>query len=177
MRVLQELKGEISPLECIVMQATVPDCKCDPCQEEGFRLWLSSDLAQSWHWWTSKEFEEWVEMTDCTMENGHAKDLNTNGYYYYWTFLVDTIGWRKEWREAFQCVKTKSHTDTGPQCLRRCGWDETNSQGLLSLWRKRGSMATFSGEERLNPCLARLLLLFWAHYIEDGLHLLCTGLL
>lgn len=100
MRVLQELKGEISPLECIVMQATVPDCKCDPCQEEGFRLWLSSDLAQSWHWWTSKEFEEWVEMTDCTMENGHAKDLNTNGYYYYWTFLVDTIGWRKEWREG-----------------------------------------------------------------------------
>lgn len=37
MRALQELKGEISPLECIVMQATVPDGKCDPCQEEGVR--------------------------------------------------------------------------------------------------------------------------------------------
>lgn len=49
MRVLQELKGEISPLECIVMQATVPDCKCDPCHEEGFRGPLSADLAQSWH--------------------------------------------------------------------------------------------------------------------------------
>lgn len=36
MRVLQELKGEIRPLESIVMQATVPDCKCDPCHEEGF---------------------------------------------------------------------------------------------------------------------------------------------
>lgn len=31
MRVLQELKGEIRPLECIVMQASVPDCKGDPC--------------------------------------------------------------------------------------------------------------------------------------------------
>lgn len=35
MRGLQELKGEISPLHCIVMQAAVADCKCDPCQEEG----------------------------------------------------------------------------------------------------------------------------------------------
>ena len=26
-----------------------------------------------------------------------------------------------------------------------------------------------------NPCLDRLLLLFWAHYIQDGPHLLCTG--
>ena len=28
-----------------------------------------------------------------------------------------------------------------------------------------------------DPFLDRLLLLFWAHYIEDGPHLLCTGLL
>ena len=27
---------------------------------------------------------------------------------------------------------------------------------------------------RLDPCLDRLLLLFWAHYIEDDPHLLCT---
>ena len=26
-----------------------------------------------------------------------------------------------------------------------------------------------------HPCLDRLLLLFWVHYIEDGPHLLCTG--
>ena len=31
------------------------------------------------------------------------------------------------------------------------------------------------GESAPNPCLDRLLLLFWAHYIEDGPHLLCTG--
>ena len=29
--------------------------------------------------------------------------------------------------------------------------------------------------KELDPCLDRLLLLFWAHYIEDGPHLLCTG--
>lgn len=36
MRVLQEFKGEIRPLEYIVMQATVQDGKYDPCKEEGF---------------------------------------------------------------------------------------------------------------------------------------------
>ena len=44
------------------------------------------------------------------------------------------------------------------------------------LWRKRDSMATLevreserareSPRERADPCLDRLLLLFWAHYIE-----------
>ena len=42
------------------------------------------------------------------------------------------------------------------------------------LWRKRDSRATLSREERLNPCLDRLLLLFWAHYIENDPHLLCS---
>ena len=32
-----------------------------------------------------------------------------------------------------------------------------------------------SPRERANPCLDRFLLLFWAHYMEDGPHLLCTG--
>ena len=36
-------------------------------------------------------------------------------------------------------------------------------------------MATLSRGESTDPCLDRLLLLFWAHYIEDGPHLLCTG--
>ena len=45
------------------------------------------------------------------------------------------------------------------------------------LWRKRDSTATLSRGECPDPCLDRLLLLFWAHYIEDGPHLLCTGLL
>ena len=47
------------------------------------------------------------------------------------------------------------------------------------LWRKRDGMAILweraRGLERDDPCLDRLLLLFWAHYIEDGPHLLYTG--
>ena len=43
------------------------------------------------------------------------------------------------------------------------------------LWRKRDSAATLSRREHPDPCLDELLLLFWAHYIEDGPHLLCTG--
>ena len=43
------------------------------------------------------------------------------------------------------------------------------------LWRKKDGSATLSRGEHPNPCLDRLLLLFWAHYIEDGPHLLYTG--
>ena len=43
------------------------------------------------------------------------------------------------------------------------------------LWRKRDSLATLSRGEHPDTCLDRLLLLFWAHYIEEGPHLLCTG--
>ena len=43
------------------------------------------------------------------------------------------------------------------------------------LWRKRDCTATLSRGEHPDPCLGRLLLLFWAHYIEDDPHLLCTG--
>ena len=43
------------------------------------------------------------------------------------------------------------------------------------LWRKRDSMATLSKGKCTDPCLDRLLLLFWAPDIEDGPHLLCTG--
>ena len=43
------------------------------------------------------------------------------------------------------------------------------------LWRKGDSTATLSSGECPFPCLDRLLLLFWAHYIEDGPCLLCTG--
>ena len=41
------------------------------------------------------------------------------------------------------------------------------------LWRKTDGMATLQVRERVrgpNPCLDRLLLLFWVHYIEDGPH-------
>ena len=38
-------------------------------------------------------------------------------------------------------------------------------------------MAILSREECPDPCLDRLLLLSLAHYIEDGPHLLCIGLL
>ena len=36
--------------------------------------------------------------------------------------------------------------------------------------------ALSQGESAWTLCLDGLLLLFWAHYIEDGPHLLCTGL-
>ena len=45
------------------------------------------------------------------------------------------------------------------------------------LWKKRDGTATFSRGEHLDPCLDRLLFLFWSHYSEDGPHLVCTGLL
>ena len=45
------------------------------------------------------------------------------------------------------------------------------------LWRKRDSTATLSRGECPDPCLDRLLLLFWVHDVEAGLHLLCAGLL
>ena len=38
---------------------------------------------------------------------------------------------------------------------------------------EKGMAQPVSQEE--SACLDRLLLLFWAHYIEDGPHLLCTG--
>ena len=38
-------------------------------------------------------------------------------------------------------------------------------------------MATLSRGECPDPCLDRLFLLFWVHDVEDGLHLLCAGLL
>ena len=43
------------------------------------------------------------------------------------------------------------------------------------LRRKRDGRATLSREEHPDPCLDRLFFLFWADYIEDGPHLLCTG--
>ena len=40
------------------------------------------------------------------------------------------------------------------------------------LWRKRDGRATLSRGEHLDPCLDRLLLLFWAHYIDESPHYL-----
>ena len=43
------------------------------------------------------------------------------------------------------------------------------------LWRKRGGVATLQVKERApDPHLDRLLLFFWAHYIEGDPHLLGT---
>ena len=39
----------------------------------------------------------------------------------------------------------------------------------------KGTARPLSRGERLDPLLDRLLLFFWAHYIEDDRHLLCTG--
>ena len=43
------------------------------------------------------------------------------------------------------------------------------------LWRERDNTATLATGEHTDPCLDRLLLLFWAHYIEDDPHLLGTS--
>ena len=51
---------------------------------------------------------------------------------------------------------------------------EKKGQHGHSLSEREGERARESLREP-NPCLDRLLLLFWAHYIEDGPHLLCTG--
>ena len=51
----------------------------------------------------------------------------------------------------------------------------TNSHRLRSPVEESEGLATLLRGEHLYPCLARLLVLFWAHYIEDGPHLLCTG--
>ena len=58
-----------------------------------------------------------------------------------------------------------------------CGCKGQIHTEYWALWQKRDGKATLSRGELLDPCLDRLLLLFWAHYIEDGAHLLCTGLL
>ena len=72
--------------------------------------------------------------------------------------------------------------------ITHCDWDETNSHGLLSPVEEKGwhshflegrvprsASATLSREECPDPWLDRPFFLFWAHYIEDGPHLLCTG--
>ena len=46
-------------------------------------------------------------------------------------------------------------------------WTNSHRLGYRVLWRKRDCLATLSRGECLDPCLDRLLLLFWAHYIED----------
>ena len=60
----------------------------------------------------------------------------------------------------------------------RVSWLQwTNSHGLLSPVGEKGQHGHSLKGRAPHPCLDRLLLLFWAHYIEDGPHLLCTGLL
>ena len=48
-------------------------------------------------------------------------------------------------------------------------------QWSRALWRKKDGADTLSRGELADPCLERLLLLFWAHYMENGPHSLCTG--
>ena len=68
-------------------------------------------------------------------------------------------GWHGSWPAESMC----------------CGCNGQIHMDYRVLWRKRDGAATLSRGELLNPCLDRLLLLFWAHYIEDDPHLLCTG--
>ena len=62
------------------------------------------------------------------------------------------FSWSSMWMPCALAETRQIHTDNGV------------------LWRKRDGTG-----EPLDPCLDRLLLLFWAHYIEDGPHLLCPG--
>ena len=52
-----------------------------------------------------------------------------------------------------------------------CG--EKGTAWPLSKWERASGLER--AQERANPRLDRLLLFFWAHYMEDGLHLPCTG--
>ena len=54
-----------------------------------------------------------------------------------------------------------------PACSVRGVEAETRQIHTDYLWRKRDCTATLSRGERPDPCLDRLLLLFWAHYIEE----------
>ena len=46
---------------------------------------------------------------------------------------------------------------------------------MATLEVRESERARESPRKTADPHLDRLLLLFWAHYIEDGPHLLCTG--
>ena len=74
-------------------------------------------------------------------------------------------------------VKGEWYADADPGPWDQCVVAETRQihMDYRVLWRKKDSRATLSRPEPLDPCLDRFLLLFWAHYIEDGPHLLCTG--
>ena len=67
---------------------------------------------------------------------------------------------------------SRSNVDSGDG-IRVLWLQWTNSHGVL--WRRRDGKATLFRAEHPDPCLDRLVLLLWAHYIEDGPHLLCTG--
>ena len=62
-----------------------------------------------------------------------------------------------------------------------CGCNKQIDTDYRSPVEKKGqhglSLREREGVRAPNHCLDRLLLLFWVHYIEDGPHLLCTGLL
>ena len=66
-------------------------------------------------------------------------------------------------------------TPAGRVCVLCLQW--TNSHGLQKSYGEKGwhSRSRSEREGPTNPCLDRLLLLLWVHYIEDGSHLLCTG--
>ena len=53
-----------------------------------------------------------------------------------------------------------------------CG--EKGTAWPLSKWERAWGQER-APEREPDPCLDRLLLLFWAHYIKDDPHLLCTG--
>ena len=63
------------------------------------------------------------------------------------------------------CCFRDCSPDADPRPWGPCVVDEMNkfTQTAEVLWRKRGVMATLYVREGPDPCLGKLLLLFWAH--------------
>ena len=100
--------------------------------------------------------------------------------------------WRRD-RESCKiqggkCFSSKSSTwltcscvffnvDSGQQCPRCCGWDETNSNGLPKSCGEKGMVRALSqGESAPNLAVTGFYCFLIAH-IKDGSHSLCSGLL
>ena len=95
------------------------------------------------------------------------------------------IFWSRGWGWRLTTEMQETNVDPGRQGLCVVAAMDKFTQTKEGLWRRRDIWPLSKRErgrervqerERADPCLDRLLLLFWAHYIEDGLHLLCTSL-
>ena len=107
-------------------------------------------------------------------------------------FIFSDISWTPinsvPCQESRTCISFSESSKTSSKVLEVMRSSACSVRGIVAetrhihrdyrdLWRKRKGKATHSREEWADPCLDRLLLFFWAPYVEDSPHLLCTGLL